>query len=50
VSKIAIINPPIDSWGGKICSSHPVVTNSDFPGFDLRCYGPEQKNEAYKWV
>ena len=50
VSKIAIINAPVDSWGGKICSSQPVIINSDFHGFDLRCYGAEQKNEAYQWV
>jgi hypothetical protein len=50
VSKIAIINPPVDSWGGKICSSQPVVLNNDFHHFDLRCYGADQKNEAYQWV
>lgn len=50
VSKVAIINAPVDSWGGKICSSQPIVVKSDFRGFDLRCYGADQKNEAYKWV
>jgi len=49
VSKVAIINAPEPSWGGMICSS-PSLRKNDFPGFDLRCFGAHQKNEAYQWI